>query len=196
MLWDPDKHHGSPVRDSRSGNPRLWQDRKRARLPASPSLKGLTRSNGNGKQVWDPNHEISWLIYLIVNPQVLCLRFGLWTLGQQIVYRFPRNASGKIYEPDWGFLDTSVKQCNNDNILKILKYCTSNDANEEVEVNDGVPKRSSYHRHPTHQSTQHNYWPTSKAIDQHTAHRSYKEEKENKEKQKKISSKLTSYIVI
>ena len=68
-------------------------------------------------------------------------------------------------------------------ILKnISKYCTSNDANAKVEVKEGAPKRSGYHRDPTHKSTQYDYWPASKAIDQHSAHWSCKEKEEDKKK--------------
>lgn len=54
-------------------------------------------------------------------------------------------------------------------------YGTSDDANKKVEVDDGAAKRSNHHGDPTHQSSQDNYWPASEAIDQHTAHGSYKE---------------------
>lgn len=51
-------------------------------------------------------------------------------------------------------------------------YVTSYYADAKVEVNDGVPKGSGYHRDSTQQPPQHDNWPASKVIDQQTAHRS------------------------
>lgn len=59
----------------------------------------------------------------------------------------------------------------------IIGKTTSNNANAKVEENDGAPKRSSDHRNPTHQSTQHDYGPASVVIDQHTADRPCKDTK-------------------
>lgn len=47
---------------------------------------------------------------------------------------------------------------------KVSKYCTSNDADEKVQVNDRISKGSRCHRQSTHQSTEYDYTSASKAI--------------------------------
>ncbi len=89
--------------------------------------------------------------------------------------RIPKTC-GNIFQPGLIFSGNNITRYFKEGLyLRKLKYCTSNDANAKVEVNDGGPKRSGYHSDTTQQSAQHDYGPASIAIDQHAAHWSCKE---------------------